>query len=86
MGLLSNVLNRVSQFELTMLIVTITILITLYATVGYLRAVILCFKLNGPPARFFFGNILLLLDENSNVKTTFEFQLKLNQNLFSSLQ
>lgn len=46
-------------------IVMITVMTILYATSGYLKAVILCFKLKGPPARLFLGNVLLLKNKNS---------------------
>ena len=66
-----NVLKRIFHFELMALIVVITILTILYASPGYLRAVILCFRLKGPPARLFLGNVLILIDDNSKLKLKF---------------
>lgn len=44
-------------------IVMLTISTILYAISGYLKAVILCFRLRGPPAQFFIGNILAINDK-----------------------
>ncbi|XP_031629862.1 probable cytochrome P450 4aa1 [Contarinia nasturtii] len=58
------VLERAYQPELMVLIVVITISTILYAISGYLKAVVLCFKLKGPPATPFIGNILAINDKD----------------------
>lgn len=63
-ALLLNQLKGFSHFELIVLISMIIILATLFATFDYLKSVILCFQLKGPPARFLLGNVFLLIDEN----------------------
>lgn len=45
-------------------IVCITIGTILYAISGYLKAVVLGFKLKGPPAQLFIGNILEIREKN----------------------
>lgn len=67
-NLLLDLFKGVSHFELVILISMILILITFHATFDYLKSVILCFQLKGPPARFLLGNALILIDKNSESK------------------
>lgn len=57
-------LERAYQPELMVFVVMLTISTILYAISGYLKAVILCFKLKGPPAHLFIGNILAINDKD----------------------
>lgn len=57
-------LERAYQPELMVFIVMVTIGTILYAISGYLKAVVLSFKLKGPPAQFLIGNVLLLKDKD----------------------
>ena len=61
-------LERAYHSELMTFIVMITVITVLYATSGYLKAVILCFKLKGPPAQPFLGSVLLIRDKLSKLK------------------
>lgn len=72
--LISNVLKRVSHLELTTFLALITIFALLYTSFGYLRGVILCFRLNGPPAKFFLGHALILMDKYGKLKKNSQFQ------------
>lgn len=58
-------LERAYQPELMVFIVCITVGTILYALSGYLKAVVLCFKLKGPPAHLLIGNILEIKEKNS---------------------
>lgn len=48
-------------------IVMLTIITILYAMSSYFKTVVLCFKLKGPPAQFFIGNILAINDKDSKL-------------------
>lgn len=58
-------LERAYQPELMLFIVMVTIGTILYVLSDYLKAVVLCFQLTGPPARFLLGNVLLIKDKDS---------------------
>lgn len=48
-----------------MFVIMLTISTILYALSDYLKAVVLCLKLKGPPAKPFIGNILAIGDKDS---------------------
>lgn len=66
-------LERAYQPELMVFIVMVTVSTILYVLSDYLKAVVLCFKLRGPPAQLFIGNVLLIKDKDS--KSTLSFVL-----------
>lgn len=61
-------LERACSSDLWSFTVLITIGTILYLISGYLKACILCLKLNGPPATFFVGNIMALRDKDCKLK------------------
>lgn len=67
-NLLLNLSKGVSPFESMMLISMIAVLAILYAASDYIKSVILCLQLKGPPARFLLGHALILIDKNSMLK------------------
>lgn len=73
--LLLNLLKGISDFEWMMLFSMMKIMAILYATSDYIKSVILCFQLKGPPAQFVLGNVLLLIDKNGKSKVLCESNL-----------
>lgn len=64
-------LERVYQPELMMFVILLLICSILYALSDFLKTVVLCLKLKGPPVIPFLGNVLLLQDKNCKYYKSF---------------
>lgn len=64
-------LERVYQPELMMFVILLSVGSILYVLSDFLKTVILCLKLKGPPVIPFLGNVLLLQDKNCKYYKSF---------------